>query len=247
VHLYNFRFFGFIIKMMSHITTPNKKLFTASIVCISLVLASCQGKTMKSETIIIEPVRVINKALGLSFDLTVEDIKNMGFYRLDRVKGFNGVYDAGAWALFNTKDNWDEKYITFGPLTKIVSSFDVSKSYKFNDKSECAEDMRLISNKLKTKYKSLHEEPKEYSIKGVYEKTLSEGIVKGPVLTYGLGRYVHISCYPMILPNIAKSYSLGVQYVDRERMKAHREEMKQYLKIKSNDLLKKKGINPSQF
>jgi ribosomal protein S18 len=204
---------------------------------------------------VVEPVRVLNKALGLSFDLTPSDMKKMGFF-----KSKDNVSNIGEWhKVFNQEnDFWYFKSIFFTPSSNLVRSFDVDRFYKNSEhsieKGECLEDMKLIINNVKNKYSSLNDTTSYRLLSDVMQgghhfREMCEGVKKvSGIESKGLGRCIHISCSPQTnAQDKYAGYLLGVEYKDTDVIKAYYSERGKYLRDEKDELMKSNNIDPNQF
>jgi hypothetical protein len=201
-----------------------------------------------------EPIRVLSNGVGLSFEMTPQDAKNLAFRDYSNA----GVKYIGVWRLENVSSNefWNMKQIIFTPISDQVYSFSADRFYKkneFRSEPECMEDYRLLINKIKTQYPTLRDVtiysnnmPKDYRT-----TTLCEGEKKYRYLPTGsgIGRCIRLYCAVQVWGDeqVIGGSMLGISYKDLEKSSLFEEEKKEYIERNQDIMLKKRGLSTDQL
>ena len=231
-----------------------------SIIICMLTLSACQhglstsGSTYNGPTIIQHPQRVLNGALGLSFETSINEAKELGFKDLTDLS----LKHIGLWRKErNPQVNgfWGQKQLTFTPMSGKVSRIAGSHFYKkdnFANQPECLEDFRITSGKLKTKYPTLMD-TSIYSVpmpEGYHSKSWCEGAKKYSFSQdlSGLGRCVYLTCSVQVWTDDTVIGSLlSISYSDPDANEKYKIEKAEYIRNNQDKMLKKKGMSPDEL
>lgn len=240
------------------------KIRTTHLYILFITITACQGVPVKNQssvfgkpTVVQEPKRVLEEGIGLSFKMSTDDAKKLGF----RDSSNKGVKHVGEWTKSKSAGiegfwNWRNE-INFTPITGQVRAFSGQHFYKKNSLSselECLEDFRLISNKLKDKYPSLRK------IRGRmnnnlnvprknYNDQLCEGEKRGGSWgSQGMGRCIYLTCAQQVWTDDTVIGSLLIiYYADGDLYETFSKEKEIFLKENRDTRLRKRGLSPEDL
>ena len=222
----------------------NKKLFiirSILMVTIAALLLGCETTLFKSEASQQKAVSkprvsekaesVIQKGLGLSFDITPEKAKEMGFVEVSGCTFKKITNDDPFWSL---------KEIHFTKLSCKADAFRAVKYYSGENvdtqESQCRNDKDIILDIINDKYSRLH-------LIDFHPDLIS--LCDGEVDSLKtLGRCIFLSCS---FSDATQSFVLNVEYLDSKNYLLGISEGIDFNKNNQIEMMHNRNIDPSQF
>lgn len=229
---------------------------------ISISLSGCQNRISQPSSPRVEkadPIpRVIFEGVGMSFEMKQKDVESMGL----KLEPMEMSKQVSKWSMtdFDFTKEWQRKSITFTPLSTRVQKFSAEKFYPNNGTKElaCFSDYQLVVGKIKTQYQSLVDATE---LANDPDKLLNTRLCEGkkePSAYHksigfkgaGLGRCISLMCVDVSQGGHMKhpvGSVLEIEYQDLDVLPVLESEENQFLMQNREKMLKRRGIDPSQF